>query len=78
MVLAGNDVDLGFRVGHYPLMESASYVFAAVFAAVVGGFIISITSKAVDTLEPFWIGAVVLTLAILIGGAIALDRRPRS
>jgi hypothetical protein len=59
-------------------MESASYVFAAIFAAVVGGFVISITAKAVDTLEPFWIVAVVATLAILIGGAIALDRQQRS
>lgn len=78
MGLAAFALDEGGRIGHRSGMERASYVFAAIFAAVMGGFVISITTKAVDTLEPFWVGASIALVAILIGGAIALDRRPRS
>jgi hypothetical protein len=59
-------------------LEKASYVFAAIFAAVMGGFVISLTAKAVDTMEPFWIAMSVGLVGILIIGAIVLDYQKRS
>lgn len=54
-------------------LEKLGYLFAAIFAAIMGGAILSLSKKAVDTMDPAWIGLCIALLAVLVIGAILTD-----
>jgi hypothetical protein len=54
-------------------MQSLKFLLAAIFAAIMGGALISLATKAVDTMEPVWIGLCIALLATLVIGAILTD-----
>ncbi len=56
-------------------MEKASYIFASIVAMVIGGAVLSLARRAVDTMDPVWIGLCIALLAVVIGGALLLDRQ---
>lgn len=54
-------------------MQSIGYLFAAIFAAIMGGMVISLARRAVDTLSIEWAALAVGLVAVLVIGAILTD-----
>jgi len=55
-----------------------AYLFASIFAALVGASVISAGRMAFDSLSPFWFSAWIGLVLIVVIGALLLDRNGSS
>jgi len=57
------------------MVDRLIYVFAALFAAVVGGFVISFASRVADMLSVEWLGALLFAMFSVGGFLIWRENR---
>lgn len=50
-------------------------IFSALFGLFIGGVALALGQKAIDSMSPTWIGLAIAFMAVVIGGALLLDRQ---